>query len=308
MSDSATITSSPYVQSKPISPKGERFNMDANNYEEVKFYYVNRTEQMLRNNVDFYSLTEMEWGCCACFKFPETNEFYYSVYVFESKRGNGHFSNWLKNNPEKTILTMADCNLESILKKKNHPYICSYPEHTKWKEYEIISEYYGSHCAERTKVLYINHIEEGLYIMNHFKFSDIAQKAYILHPIFQTDDDIAIAWKRIHKPDDKLSSIDPKIIYLAIEYRNVANRYLSFANPHENPKLSPIQEVNEMLIADKIQNRKDFEIYHLGSHPRSDRLDEYFKQWLSVLNISEEQYTLIASNITSRLTPKEIKQ
>ena len=45
-----------------------------------------------------------------------------------------------------------------------------------------------------------------------------------------------------------------------------------------------------ILIADKIQNRKDFELYHLGKHERSDELDSYFKNWLERLNISEEFY------------------
>jgi len=51
-----------------------------------------------------------------------------------------------------------------------------------------------------------------------------------------------------------------------------------------------LKEVNDMLISDKIQNRKDFEIYHLGKHERSSQLDQYFKNWLTKLDISEEQY------------------
>jgi hypothetical protein len=45
-----------------------------------------------------------------------------------------------------------------------------------------------------------------------------------------------------------------------------------------------------MLIADKIQNRKDFELYHLGKHERSSELDSYFKNWLERLDITEEFY------------------
>ena len=45
-----------------------------------------------------------------------------------------------------------------------------------------------------------------------------------------------------------------------------------------------------MLIADKIQNKKDFELYHKGSHPRSMELDHYFNNWLKRLNISEAFY------------------
>ena len=43
-------------------------------------------------------------------------------------------------------------------------------------------------------------------------------------------------------------------------------------------------------IADKIQNRKDFELYHELTHPRSKELIQYFKNWLEKLGVSEEAY------------------
>lgn len=45
-----------------------------------------------------------------------------------------------------------------------------------------------------------------------------------------------------------------------------------------------------MLIVDKVQNRKDFELYHLGKHKRSNELNQYFKNWLERLSISEDKY------------------
>jgi hypothetical protein len=55
-------------------------------------------------------------------------------------------------------------------------------------------------------------------------------------------------------------------------------------------RLSPLKDVNDMLIADKIQNRKDFDLYHKGKHERSEELDEYFKNWFNRLGITEEFY------------------
>lgn len=56
-------------------------------------------------------------------------------------------------------------------------------------------------------------------------------------------------------------------------------------------------DVQHMLIADKVQNRKDFECYHLGTHPRSAERLPYFKNWLEVLGISESRYQELAGLI-----------
>lgn len=86
---------------------------------------------------------------------------------------------------------------------------------------------------------------------------------------------------------------------LATEYRWTANSYLSFhpSRPLDEIKLSPLEEVNQMLIADKIQNRKDFEMYHLGKHPSSERLQQYFSEWLERLGVSESMYQEFVSYI-----------
>lgn len=52
-----------------------------------------------------------------------------------------------------------------------------------------------------------------------------------------------------------------------------------------------------MLIADKVQNYKDFEIYHKSTHPRSKELDQYFKNWLQKLNINTDQYQIWSKSI-----------
>jgi len=154
-----------------------------------------------------------------------------------------------------------------------------------WEEYKIISEFYNDKKTNRSGVALINHIDEGLYILKEIGASDIAKKAYCLHPIVQDDESLK-------SNKHLLKNIDIDVIIAAIEYRSVANEYLSNRNINsiKEIRLSPLKEVNDMLISDKIQNRKDFEIYHLGKHERSSQLDQYFKNWLTKLDISEEQY------------------
>lgn len=49
--------------------------------------------------------------------------------------------------------------------------------------------------------------------------------------------------------------------------------------------IAPIPNVNVMLCADKIQNYKDFLLYHKNTHPRAKELDEYFNNWFKALKI-----------------------
>lgn len=163
--------------------------------------------------------------------------------------------------------------------------------------YQLISEYYGDKVTARSGVKLIQHIDEGIKVLDFLGSCQVVKDAYALHPMFQNDNDLYQNWYF-------LSNLDPHVVALVIEYRKTANACLSDSvrkmeysrnGPPELqmtnwPTLSPIRGVNDMLIADKVQNRKDFEIYHKGKHARSDELDYYFKAWLRTLNVSEEGY------------------
>lgn len=152
--------------------------------------------------------------------------------------------------------------------------------------YLAIKKFYGDRCAQRSGVQLINHIDQGLKIMLARDATLSAMDAYCLHPLYQNDVDLSTEGK-MHAAFCNSAYT----VMLAMEYRNIANQYLARVNmPTGGIKLSPLQEVNEMLIADKVQNRKDFELYHKGVHANSDRLDAYFKEWLQALNVSEDQY------------------
>lgn len=155
--------------------------------------------------------------------------------------------------------------------------------------YNLIKNYYGNETAKRSCVPLINHIDEGIYILNKLGASKATIDAYCLHPIFQSDDAIKEAFQNLKNGTFDISQ---EALALALEYRSKANAYLSFheRTKDREPNPGPLVEVKQMLIADKIQNRKDFEKYHKGKHERSDRLSEYFREWLDVLEVSEEDY------------------
>lgn len=165
--------------------------------------------------------------------------------------------------------------------------------------YQAIRQFYGDKRAERSNVPLMNHIDEGIEILDYLNASDAAKAAFCLHPIFQDDS----AW-----PDaldnEIIRRVDPKVIILVMEYRKTANAYLCrpFTDWYTLKELEDhcplvLDEVRDMLIADKIQNRKDFEIHHLGTHNRSIELYNYFKRWLRYLEVSEEQYLEITKSI-----------
>lgn len=156
---------------------------------------------------------------------------------------------------------------------------------------DAIKVFYGDRCARRSGVPLINHIHEGLRIMKARDASDYAQAAYALHPIFQ--DDASLTANFGH-----LQAFDPRVVALVVEYRHVANAWLSgqvyikrgASHYDRPPKLSPLHDVNEMLVADKVQNRADFVLHHKHKHPRSGELDLYFTVWLDALKISHDEY------------------
>lgn len=160
-------------------------------------------------------------------------------------------------------------------------------------EYKLISRHYGDRVAERSQVPLINHINEGLIILDAISATEDSKRAFCLHPLFQADYDLKENWYMA-------SFVQPHVLLLTMEYRSIANAYLSdkMDAPYEIPiKLSPLFEVNEMLVADKVQNRKDFITYHKGTHARSGQLDLYFKQWLDALDISDASYDYLCNKI-----------
>lgn len=158
--------------------------------------------------------------------------------------------------------------------------------------YELVTDFYGARTAARSGVPLINHIDEGLVILRELGVCQKTKDAFALHPLFQNDEDLLSNYRL-------LKELDGEVAALVMEYRSTANYCLSDQveligdsefHFKQLPRLSPIRGVNDMLRADKVQNRKDFELYHADSHPRARELAEYFRQWLKVLSISEECY------------------
>lgn len=153
-------------------------------------------------------------------------------------------------------------------------------------EWRSIQDFYRGRHAERSGRPYLTHITDGLVIMHRIRSTDAAMRAYCVHPLFQTDSELRSSRARIGQIT---TSVD--VVALALEYRNIANQYLSTRGVAsvDDIVLSPLREVNDMLVADKVQNYHDFLLNHLSSHPRSQALVQYFDNWLARLGVSEDE-------------------
>lgn len=156
-------------------------------------------------------------------------------------------------------------------------------------EYSLISKFYEGKKAERSGVPYMQHIDAGLDIMQIHGSSELAARAFCVHPLFQDNQPLLT---NMFESDKSILDLNPCVIVLAMEYRRAANAYLCKPHTDEWTYLDLrdhvgwlMPDVAEMLIADKMQNREDFDTHHLGKHERSAQLSDYFETWLLYLTV-----------------------
>lgn len=164
-------------------------------------------------------------------------------------------------------------------------------------EYQAIRAHYADRVAKVSGVPLMQQVEEGLVILSELDASEEAMRAFCLRPLFQTDEDL------IRHGQDFMDGVDasPVVILLVMEYRSRVNAWLSdkvrraSADPQRIvfdglPSAGPLEAVQQMLIADKVQGRKEFIRHQRGRHVRSEELDLYFNQWLDALEVGQDEY------------------
>jgi hypothetical protein len=271
-----------------------RFDMDAPDLEGASQYFERRAVQGLMDGYSWTGLVTalsdergVVWGARTTTLDPE-GTLRQSVYVLTSHRGQGHLSRYLAAT-DLPFVTAPDCDLEALFTKRGAPYVVS-GRFTTTQEYRAIERHYGSRRAARSGVDYMSHIDEGLGVLRHFEASDAAKRAWCLHPLVQADSDLMESFPRLHA-----LTASPQVLALAMEYRNIANAYLSHRTVTSTAEiaLGPLPDVVDMLRADKVQNYKDFLLHHRETHPLREALDRYFRLWLECLGISRETFALL---------------
>jgi hypothetical protein len=263
-----------------------RLNPNAESIEDINQYFKTRELQLRFDGfVRSFNGTWLNNGCrTAC--FIKNNQTYISTYIPLSLRGQNITQKVIKSFNQTTV-TVPSCNIETYLQHINQPFITA-ATHTEWPEYKAIEKYYNNQKANRSQQFLMNHIDEGLVILKSLNADTDTMKAFCLHPIFQDDKALTDNYPLILE-----NSIDTtlSVMILTMEYRNIANAYLSTRDLYriDEIQLSPLTQVNQMLIADKIQNCKDFELYN-SNIPNATQLQRYFQNWLNKLNIDPKTY------------------
>jgi hypothetical protein len=272
-----------------------RFNPDADTIDEAKHYIYNRATQLLKYNVALISIEEYEWGVLALFDCLDKGLNIIpmrAIYLLEGYRGKGLYKKLaLQYYPDLRIVTHKDCGLARVLAYFELDAQEGGPFEDR-DSYKIINSYFANTRSKRSREFLMDHIEEGVFILDMAGASIEALDAFCIHPMLQDD-------KLLETNMPLLKGLEPKVIVLAMEYRAVANAYLSTRSIQsiEEIQLSPIKDVNLMLAADKLQNRKGFDCYHKNTHPRSKELDVYFNNWFNKLDITPRDYNCILSNL-----------
>ena len=255
---------------------------------------------------------------------------YLSVYVPHDYRGTGAYLDGIGDLEITPILTLDTCNISEFLHSHDLPSRIV-GDGTDNNMYRAISEYYQDRTANRSGVELMNHIDEGLLIIRLLSYYPpfnsqpgyhlYAKRAFALHPIYQSDDinlkttttNALVKSKEAEPPGSYFGDIDArKIIKQAIDYASVANSYLCRPETDhytvDDVRLllkAASVEVRWMLIADKVQNQRDFNLYHLGTHPRSKELSNYFKTWIKALDVPPDLIDMYYSILKFRDVKKE---
>lgn len=215
------------------------------------------------------------------------DERFVSFYLSPAARGKGQLRLHAETHhslfPKSPIITIRDCNIAGYLEFNQILHVVE-TGYFDSEAYGLIEEYYGNRTAKRSGVWLMNHIDEGLAVLAKLNAPEEAFSTFCLHSLVQNDVDLA--------SNEHLIEKYPHLNWQgAFEYRETANAYLAHRNIFsiDDIELSGNEAVNFALIADKVQNYKDFMLYHYGKHDNSDRLFNYFHNWFDKLGITDKK-------------------
>lgn len=258
-------------------------NFNGNTDEEIREYFDIRSKELLLLCYELETLHFSETSVIAIYVDMNTDKKYVSIYIRESFRGKGLYKEiwkmWFETYNTYEVLTLDECGITDFLDHVKIPYKClKLPTY-----YTMVRDYYGDNKTERSDVYYMNHIREGIVVLHElFKYWskhihmnwDEVFACYCLHPIYQN-------YANGDESCEEYIYIKSEYDEVGFEYARVANAYLStrVIDDLDDIDFKTSKAVKFALVADKIQNYKDFIKYHHLTHKGRRRLFNYFHNW-----------------------------
>jgi hypothetical protein len=283
----------------------KRLNHHAQTRNDALEYLLTRARQLMSRG---YNLDNIEYRTDpyehATAVFSRDGQWFKALYLAPNARGAGSYKLWNESFlPNVPVVTIKACQIAGYLGFNNIEHVVERGPFDS-TAYSLIEKYYGDRKPKRANVWLMNHIDEGLAILSEYGADPRALETFCLHPLIQSDDDLK---HNAHLVEQwSLENWAG-----AFEYRNVANAYLSDRDisSFSEIRLSPLEYVNEALVADKIQNYKDFMLHH-NDHPKRERLFNYFHNWFDALDISAkfivDMLTMLYDNEVMNAVNKQI--
>lgn len=251
---------------------------------EVVQYFTTRARQLWHEGWRWdQHLEDLEVGFRTEFVAADGKR-YASYYILAQHHGQGHYRR-LAARETLPIVTITDCHIEQLLEHLKVPYTRA-GDVLDAAEYRLVEAVLGDEREAGSDTFRMNYVDEGLGVLTQLGASKLAKRAFCLVPLLQ--DDVALG-----KYFDAISTALDDIpggtatIALALEYRNVANGWLPGRQAPVGVLLSPLKEVNDMLIADKVYRR------NMLTSAQTATLDAHYQTWLKALG-ALDRYAALA--------------
>jgi len=160
---------------------------------EVLSYLFTRARQLLRFSIFLSSPPAKTeggvWYCWAYEMYTDTE--YLMVLLKKDQRNRGMFLQTVAElrTPRTKILIFDECDIQDFLIKTKVPcqLLTLFESSVLENAYSLVGDFYGDTRANRTNVLNMNHIDEGLGVLSKYTSDENTLAAFCLHPLFDME-------------------------------------------------------------------------------------------------------------------------
>jgi hypothetical protein len=273
-----------------------RLDKDRDDFDGVYQYFREYAIQLYSSGYHIRSIEEVSnLGGLATFRNTK-GEVFHSFYLYKRLRGKGIYRR-LVESENWNILVNYNSELLQYHTRKKVPFVLTNPHLTSY-EYIMLEKHYHNEYDNITDRHYMSRVDDALAILTWLGVSDTVKESYLLQPYYYSD----YSFKMFSGNSMRSMStfgIDANKIVNAMEFRHTS---LSFIPGGDFTKIttSSLDVVNKMLIANRIANKIDFELY-FSDHSMKNSFEDYFDNWLLELAVTDNMYNAFKEKLTLKV-------